>query len=578
MLTTQNQYIDFLNFLKNNLDSVAKLMANKMDSICKNFSEIATESEQKISHMRLLVPVIGAFSAGKSSLLNNLLNGSYLPVAITPETALATELYYDSNERIEAITPAGEVQIFDVIDFGKIAESACEFEYLRAFLEVPDLKNIEPLVLVDMPGFDSPLDVHNKAILNFIDRGTHYVVVVSVEEGGLTTQTLQRMQGILDNGRSFSICLSKADLRTPAQAQEISNHISEQLETNLGLGQEVVILDQGNARDKLKIMINRIDPDQLVRNLFGLEMKEIFLRLDADLNTLLDILGKSESDIHNSLADIRLAQTEIENELERQMEKLREGGSRNHHTQSVLNIVRQSLDESIEGLVLAATTSQDALTQQINDIVQRSLVAGLRKAHGEASEDVVTEFAQVLQGRIRSELMLSPDMMESLIDHVKAPLLNAIMTKMGTPSGNTVAGGGPSMATTAGFVALAAGATPLGAALITIIPGVVDSLLGVIKENRQRGRIRQALESQIFPDITRQIRPQVESFLQESMGKAVEIMAHELEQQLDRQRGILADSERESSQNLAQLGEQRNCVLEIQTKLRNEAESIIFTH
>lgn len=575
MLKTQERYIDFLQSIIQSLDSAATLMAPKMDSIRNTFSEMAAGSEQNITQTQLLVPVTGAFSAGKSSLLNALLQGSYLPVAITPETALATELHYDPQERIEAITHTGEVQTFDLSSFAEIAERAREFEYLRACLAPPVLKDIAPLVLVDMPGFNSPLDAHNKAILNFIDRGAHYVVLVSVEEGGLTTQTLRRMQDILDNGRSFSICLSKTDLRTPAQVQEIADHVSKQLESALGLVQEVVVLDQTSAQDKLQALIDSIDLDQLVRNLFGLEMKEIFLRLDADLNTLLATLGKSAKDIQDSLADLRSAQTELTHELELQVEKLRESGPRSHHAQSVLDIVRQSLEECTEGLVLAAMTSQEALTHQINDIVQGSLVGGLRKAHGKLAEATITEFARALEGRIRTELILPPDMMASLINHIKDPLLNAITPRVGKPADNK-GGGLSSMAVTGGLVALAAGAAPLLALAITIVPGVVDWLLDLFKDGRQREQIRQALRNQVYPDITRQLRPQVEAFLLESMENAVAALAQEYEQHLERQRAILADAERECSRDLAQLEDQRKCVVEIQALLRNKAETAIF--
>lgn len=577
MLTTQKQYIEFLQAADQSLNSAATLMAPKMDSIRNAFSEIAISSEQNIAQTQLLVPVTGAFSAGKSSLLNALLTNNYLPVAITPETALATELHYDSEARIEAITPAGEIQTFDSARFAEITQRAGEFEYVRVFLPVPALRAIEPLVLVDMPGFDSPLDAHNKAILSFIDRGAHYVVLASVEEGGLTTQTLRRMQSILDNGRSFSVCVSKADLRTPAQVQEIVTHISGQLESNFGLAQEVVVLDQNEARDKLTSLINSVDPDQLLRNLYGLEMKEIFLRLDADLNTLLATLGKNAKDIQSSLSNLNAAQTELESELGSQLERLQESGSRTRHVQAVLDTVRQRLEEGTEGIVQAAMTSQDALTRQINDIIQSALVAGLRKAHGQLSEAAVTEFAQALQGRIKTELVLSPDMLASLIDHMKDPILNAIMAKVAKPTTKMgTAGMLSSIVSTSGLVAVAAGATPIVAVALTIAPGLVDWLVGAFKEKRQREQIIQALRSQNYPDITRQLRPQVEAFLQESMKSAVATLAQEYEQHLGRQRLILADAERESSQNLAQLDEQKKCVLELQSTLRNKAETAIF--
>ncbi|GAA7207519.1 hypothetical protein ID0449_06720 [Helicobacter pylori] len=50
------------------------------------------------------MPIVGNFSAGKSTLLNCFLEKSVLPTAITPEISLATELHYSANERIEVFS------------------------------------------------------------------------------------------------------------------------------------------------------------------------------------------------------------------------------------------------------------------------------------------------------------------------------------------------------------------------------------------------------------------------------------------------------------------------------------------
>ena len=62
----------------------------------------------KIKHTELLVPVIGAFSAGKSSLLNNFMGQNVLPVDLAPETELATELRYSHDPCLVAIRENGE--------------------------------------------------------------------------------------------------------------------------------------------------------------------------------------------------------------------------------------------------------------------------------------------------------------------------------------------------------------------------------------------------------------------------------------------------------------------------------------
>lgn len=59
---------------------------------------------EKVLETELVVPVIGAFSAGKSSLLNTLIGQNVLPVGIAPETELATELRYSAEEQSSSLS------------------------------------------------------------------------------------------------------------------------------------------------------------------------------------------------------------------------------------------------------------------------------------------------------------------------------------------------------------------------------------------------------------------------------------------------------------------------------------------
>lgn len=576
MLVAQEQYVEFVQFLRNRIETTASTVSPSMDSIQQFFPEMANCCTRDIEQTRLLVPITGAFSAGKSSLLNALLEKNLLPIAITPETALAAELHFDTRQRIEAITHTGEVETFDMSSFNKVTNRASEFEYLRVYIDSPVLKKIEPLVLVDMPGFDSPLDTHNKAILNFIDRGLHYVVLVSVEEGGLTSQVLNRLQGILDNGRSFSLCLSKADLKSPPQVKEIAEHITDQLSARLGLSQEVVVFDQTSASGKLHALIDGIDPNRLVRSLFDSEVKRVFFRLDSDTNTLLATLGKNAKDIEEAQAELRSAVARLESEKEQQLKKLRESNEGARHVQSVLSSVKQRLEECTDQLAHSAMLSQEALSQQVNELVQGALVGALRKAHGKLSSEAVMDFSRAMEGSIRTGFALPPDMICNLIDQLKEPLTTAIISKAGKASGTKGGAGGiAATGSSAAMIALAAGLGPWGVAAAAIIPGVVDWLVGAFKENRQREQIIEALRNQVFPDITRQLRQQVEIFLQETIENAVKSLACEYEEHLSRQRQILAEAEK--NQNLAQIEERRLAIQTMQAELRKRAEIFLFS-
>ncbi|GAA8246463.1 hypothetical protein HpKG64_11340 [Helicobacter pylori] len=128
--------------------------------IDKTECPILLESIQK---QQLVIPVVGNFSAGKSTLLNRFLEKSVLPTGITPETSLATELHYSANERIEAFSNNDEkAESFELTEqsFEVIKENVAEYSYLKVYLNNEALKTALPLVFVDMPGFDSPISSH----------------------------------------------------------------------------------------------------------------------------------------------------------------------------------------------------------------------------------------------------------------------------------------------------------------------------------------------------------------------------------------------------------------------------------
>ena len=60
-----------------------------------------------IEHFEIRIPLIGAFSCGKSSLLNALLGESLLATAVTPETAIPAELRFGPERSFSGCLPDG---------------------------------------------------------------------------------------------------------------------------------------------------------------------------------------------------------------------------------------------------------------------------------------------------------------------------------------------------------------------------------------------------------------------------------------------------------------------------------------
>ncbi len=212
---------NFVKFLEQVLEVLKEVEIDKTEC------SILLESIQK---QQLVIPIVGNFSAGKSTLLNRFLEKSVLPTAITPETSLATELHYSANERIEAFSNNDEkAESFELNEqsFEVIKENAPKYSYLKVYLNNEALKNSAPLVFVDMPGFDSPISSHTHAILEYLERGVHFVILTSAEEGNLTKRMVRELKNLLEFDKGLSFILSKTNLRTPSQVEEISHYIQD---------------------------------------------------------------------------------------------------------------------------------------------------------------------------------------------------------------------------------------------------------------------------------------------------------------------------------------------------------------
>ena len=190
MLKTQKEFVSYL-----------KKMQELLEDHTFSFDKTLLP---KVMGSELLLPIVGNFSAGKSSLLNTLIEQEILPVGIAPETELATELRYSPESYLLAIKPDGVQEHLPIEALSTINRRSSEFSHLRLYLDSEALKAIAPLVLVDMPGFGSSLENHNKAISYYLPHGVHFVVLTSIEDGNITQSMLRKLDEIKNYNTDFT--------------------------------------------------------------------------------------------------------------------------------------------------------------------------------------------------------------------------------------------------------------------------------------------------------------------------------------------------------------------------------------
>lgn len=503
MLNIQNQYIDYISTVKS---EIAK--TNLADSVVHRFH--FEESIKAIKETELLIPVIGAFSAGKSSLLNSFLGESRLPEKITPETALATELRYSENECIEAINSNDGVETFQIDDIEKIKERASDFKYLRMYLNNDKLKEIEPLILVDMPGFESPLDLHNQAIMEYINRGVHYIVLTSVEDGTITKSMRRQLENIQEYGRGFSFFLSKTNLKPKEEIEEIKQQVQDQLEDYFDISDEIGLVDN-NGGESLQRVLSKIDPEQLFENIFLESLKDNFFSIKEAINISISALSKNKEENNRVIAQLQKALADTTQKKNDLIEEAKRKYS-DARINMIVEAVGRDLSDSIDEIVSAGIVGgSEALSNTIAEITKSSLILNIRNSMSEISNDIVDDFSIGLTdlNSIMSDFTLSDSWLASITDATKkmfdtaSNTLNDLLQKRKeNPKNKDVT---YKILTTVLAVTTTI-LNPIFELIIVFLPDVISSFFNSMQEEKQRTQIQQAILTNTIPALKRELR------------------------------------------------------------------------
>lgn len=186
------------------------------------------------------VPLVGLFSAGKSTLINKLINDNLLSVQITPETAMAVEFYYtDEDEKFIGHYVNKEIVLnrddISNQNFEKLSNNTDtgSHTWVSAYIKASVLQQFPHISLVDLPGLESNLISHSQMIDNYIQKSLAYALVVSAEDGELRSSTQQFLHE-MSLSHPIILIVTKSDSKTESDAQDVLTKVESSITALLG--------------------------------------------------------------------------------------------------------------------------------------------------------------------------------------------------------------------------------------------------------------------------------------------------------------------------------------------------------
>jgi len=178
------------------------------------------------------IAVLGQFKAGKSSFLNSLIGGGFLPVGITPVTTVITRLAY--GPRIRAVVrffdeKENEIDLNRVEEFiSEVNNPANEKNVDLVDIELPYLEPYPGLRFVDTPGLGSIFRYNTEISKEWLPKVGAAIIGVSCDRP-LAENDLNLIRELMQFTPKIVILITKVDLLSDEQQNELLRFFRDSL-------------------------------------------------------------------------------------------------------------------------------------------------------------------------------------------------------------------------------------------------------------------------------------------------------------------------------------------------------------
>lgn len=479
------------------------------------------------------VPFVGEFNASKSSLLNAYMGINLLPTDITPETEVSYELYFSTNERLE-------VWNFDSIKQTSTLENIKGLnvepgDIVKVYINNERIRQLNErgIVLVDMPGIDSGIEEHNKAILNYIQEGTFYIIVSDIQHGTLTSSSLQFIQELKKYSISAAVLLSKIDRKPEDECKKVLEDIralaSRVIAPDVFVGSVSAL---SNQIGDLEQLLETLNGEQFAEKKFKSSVDGFINKQIAQLEFQANLLASSAN---NFDSQIELLNKKREDALSRLTLNDSQAQPVEESVQDILEDIKNELLINAYQLASSLYANNDAKTinNMILSIIRPVLINSFKREVGEYQEVIgqtINQLSNDIEAILRDENNPLVKQAQDIVNNlVTRELLEELLTK-----GFTVLvvrfAAYKSISGLLGIIGKII--NPLVGILIGLIPDILRLIFGKSKSEKV-SEIQKQLENMAFSQIVEAIREPITDMIVEQRQESFDAIQKVIEDEID---------------------------------------------
>lgn len=468
---------------------------------------------QNVISAKVCTPIIGKFSSGKSALMNTLFGYSrkILREDITPETAIPAEIVYtDAEDSISIFKNDGAYINISVDDYRNYEADANMVKCSRIQLRNSFLEKIPDVMLVDMPGFDSGFEIHNKAIDNYLPQSLAYIVAFPADDMIVRSSVGNILKELCLHDIPLCVVITKYDKKND-DFDETFSKMKESLKRFVG-DREIRYCRTSSFTG---------DAEELEEFLREIQEKSQDILANSFINPILAIADNTENYLKTILSSSQLSKSELdeqEDKLKKQLSGLDSKFSKEQDSfeyeiaecvEEIKNDVQCAM-EAEESTLVAMAMNNQSINEMLSNTVRNAVTVSVKKRLIPKVEKYLKRVANCINN-------------ESLGDvHISF-------------SFNTEDIGKGVVSSTVAAVAAVIVAGPIIGGIIAGIITFVNKLRNDKKREEAKQQIRMKLQSEVFPQVLREVGNGIEM----TITKQIRLINTSIEEEIKSQKETL---------------------------------------